>query len=191
MFGTDDATVRTVGELLDGAVVVVTGVMAAGKSTVAQALAERLPRSAHVRGDTFRRMVVGGRAEPSTDLSTEAKAQLRLRYRLAAQVADGYASAGFTAILQDIVLGSDLTDLVASIRARPRYVVVLALTADAVAGREAARAKTGYAADWQIGEFDRALRTETPQVGRWLDTSTLTVQETVDAILADLDAAAV
>lgn len=32
-------------------VVLVTGVMASGKSTVAQALAERLPRAAHVRGD--------------------------------------------------------------------------------------------------------------------------------------------
>ncbi|MEV7239508.1 AAA family ATPase, partial [Streptomyces sp. NPDC051020] len=45
------------------AVVLITGVMAAGKSTVAQALAERLPRAVHVRGDVFRRMVVSGRAE--------------------------------------------------------------------------------------------------------------------------------
>ncbi|WP_329202698.1 AAA family ATPase [Streptomyces sp. NBC_01435] len=42
------------------AVVLITGVMASGKSTVAQALAERLPRAAHVRGDVFRRMVVSG-----------------------------------------------------------------------------------------------------------------------------------
>ncbi len=34
-----------------------TGISASGKSTVAQALAERLPRSAHVRGDTYRRMI--------------------------------------------------------------------------------------------------------------------------------------
>jgi adenylylsulfate kinase-like enzyme len=40
----------------------VTGIMASGKSTIAQALAERLPRSAHVRGDTFRRFIVRGRA---------------------------------------------------------------------------------------------------------------------------------
>lgn len=32
--------------------------MASGESTVAQALAERLPRAAHVRGDLFRRMIV-------------------------------------------------------------------------------------------------------------------------------------
>lgn len=38
-------------------VIVITGIMAAGKSTVAQIIAERLPRSAHVRGDVFRRMI--------------------------------------------------------------------------------------------------------------------------------------
>jgi len=37
------------------AVVLITGIQAAGKSTVAQELADRLPRSVHVRGDVFRR----------------------------------------------------------------------------------------------------------------------------------------
>ena len=48
-------------------VVLITGVMAAGTSTVAQVLAERLPRAAHVRGDVFRRMPVSGRAEYEPD----------------------------------------------------------------------------------------------------------------------------
>ncbi|MFD1828890.1 hypothetical protein ACFSJS_04325 [Streptomyces desertarenae] len=50
-------------------VVLVTGVMASGESTVAQALAERLPRAAHVRGDVFRRMIVSGREEMLPDPS--------------------------------------------------------------------------------------------------------------------------
>lgn len=49
------------------AAVVITGISAAGKSTVAQALAERLPRSVHVRGDAFRRMVVNDRADMRSD----------------------------------------------------------------------------------------------------------------------------
>jgi hypothetical protein len=44
------------------AVMLITGIQAAGKSTVAQLLAERLPRPVHVRGDAFRRMAVDGRA---------------------------------------------------------------------------------------------------------------------------------
>lgn len=54
------------------AVLLLTGIQAAGKSTVAQLIAERLPRSAHVRGDVFRRMVVGGRAEMTPEGSPEA-----------------------------------------------------------------------------------------------------------------------
>jgi dephospho-CoA kinase len=44
-------------------IIAVTGAMAAGKSTVAQLIAERLPRAVHVRGDVFRRMIVSGRFE--------------------------------------------------------------------------------------------------------------------------------
>lgn len=80
------------------AIVLITGIQAAGKSTISQALAERLPRSVHVRGDVFRRMVVGGRAEMTPGPSNEALQQLRLRYRLAAQVSDTYFEAGFTVI---------------------------------------------------------------------------------------------
>ncbi len=72
---------------LSSAVVLITGVMAAGKSTVAELLAGRLPRAAHVRGDVFRRMVVSGREEMSPEETAEARSQLELRYRLSALVA--------------------------------------------------------------------------------------------------------
>ncbi|MER5176869.1 AAA family ATPase [Streptomyces sp. NPDC002896] len=171
-------------------VVLVTGVMAAGKSTVAQALAERLPRAVHVRGDIFRRVIVSGREEYGPDAGAEAEAQLRLRYRLSALTADEYAKAGFTAVVQDVVLGEHLRQYVSSVRTRPLYVVVLAPSPEAVAEREAARAKAGYGA-WTVADLDRSLRVETPRIGLWLDTSELTVSETVDAILSGRDEARV
>lgn len=166
--------------MLDG-VVLITGVMAAGKSTVAQALAERLPRAAHVRGDVFRRMIVSGREEYVPGVGGE-EAQLRLRYRLAAATADAYAEAGFTAVVQDVVLGEELTAYVDLIRTRPLHVIVLAPDPAAVTAREAGRAKTGYGA-WTVEDLDRGLRTQTPRIGLWLDSSALTVGETVDAII--------
>jgi dephospho-CoA kinase len=42
------------------AMVAVTGIPAAGKSTVADRLARHHSRGVHVRGDVFRRMVVAG-----------------------------------------------------------------------------------------------------------------------------------
>jgi predicted kinase len=170
---------------LRGAVVVVTGVMASGKSTVAQLLATRLPRAAHVRGDVFRRMIVAGRSEMAPGGPDDALDQLRLRYRLAALVADEYAAAGFTAVLQDIVLGPALTDYVAALRSRPRYLVVLAPRPDVVAAREAARDKTGYV-DWTVATLDDSLRHDTPRLGLWLDTSEQTAEQTVDEVLSRL-----
>jgi chloramphenicol 3-O-phosphotransferase len=167
-----------------GRVIVITGAMAAGKSTVAQALAERLPRSAHVRGDLFRRMIVSGRASlaPGTPLD-----QLELRYRLAASVADGYAAAGFTAIVQDVILGPDLAGFVDLITTRPRHVVVLAPSVEVLIKRETQRSKRGYG-EWTPADLDTSLREETPRLGLWLDTSDQTVDQTVDLILAHLRA---
>ncbi|WP_454197416.1 AAA family ATPase [Nocardia sp. Marseille-Q1738] len=166
------------------AVYLITGIQAAGKSTVAQALAERLPRSAHVRGDTFRRFVVNGRAEMSQDPSPEALAQLRLRYSLAAGTADAYADAGFTVVVQDVVLGEFLPWMADLIITRPLYVVVLAPRPEVVAAREAERGKDAYD-EFTVKGLDTVLRESTPRIGLWVDTSDLTVAQTVDKILAD------
>ncbi|MFI6174595.1 AAA family ATPase [Nonomuraea sp. NPDC051191] len=174
-------------------VVLVTGISASGKSTIAQALAERLPRSVHVRGDAFRRMVVRGRAEMTPraeEAADEAVRQLHLRYRLAAQTADLYFQAGFTSIVQDVVLGEDLERFTTWIRTRPLRVVVLAPDAAAVERRERERAKTGYGA-WTIAQLDATLRAGTPRIGLWLDTSGQTPDGTVAEIVARADEALV
>ncbi|MFE6491892.1 AAA family ATPase [Streptomyces sp. NPDC057748] len=173
------------------AVILITGVMASGKSTVAQALAERLPRAVHVRGDVFRRMVVSGRAEMVPGAYEEAAAQLRLRYRLSAMTADTYAGEGWTAVVQDVVLGEELARYVGLVRTRPLYVVVLAPEPRAVAEREAGRGKSGYGGGWTVESLDRVLREETPRIGLWLDTTGQTVEQTVDAVLAGLERARV
>ncbi|MFE5285511.1 AAA family ATPase [Nocardia sp. NPDC056611] len=164
------------------AVYLITGIQASGKSTVAQALAERLPRSAHVRGDVYRRFVVNGREDMSPDPTPEAVEQLRLRHRLAARTADAYADAGFTAVVQDVVLGEMLPYLIGEIRTDPLYVVVLAPSREAVARRESARTKKAYGT-FTVADLDIGLRDNTPPLGLWLDTSDLTVSETVDEIL--------
>lgn len=174
-----------------GRIILITGNMAAGKSTVAQALAERLPRSVHLRGDLFRRMIVNGRAEMNAELSAEAFHQLRLRYRIAAAAARLYLDAGFTVVYQDIIIGPMLAEVVDSYRELPLSVVVLCPQPNIVAARDAARGKTGYPDPAAVHVFDRVLREATPRLGYWLDTSELNVAETVDRILAHLSQAAI
>jgi chloramphenicol 3-O-phosphotransferase len=176
--------------MITGRVIVVTGAMASGKSTVADLLAERLPRSVHVRGDLFRRMVVNGRVDMGPEASPEALAQLRLRYELAVDTADRYAGAGFDVVLHDVVIGPELTDFVDRIATPDRYLVVLAPSVAALEQRERERAKTGYTG-FSPADLDRVLRDDTPRLGYWLDSSDLSPAATVDAILANLPAAAV
>ena len=171
-------------------ILLVTGIMASGKSTVAQLLAERFEKSVHVRGDLYRRMIVNDRLEVRPDAGSEELDQLRLRYRLAAQTAETYRDAGFTVVVQDVVIGSMLNEFLSYVRSRPFYVVVLCPDPTAVAAREAGRAKKGYGA-WTVEALDRVLREETPRVGLWLDSSALTPSETVEAILAKLEEGAV
>ncbi|HEY7069814.1 MAG TPA: AAA family ATPase, partial [Acidimicrobiales bacterium] len=128
----------------DHSLVLITGISAAGKSTVADGLARRFARGVHVKGDVFRRMVVAGRHEMTASPSAEALRQLRLRYRLAAQTADAYYQAGFSVVVQDVVIGPLLAAYVESMRTRPLTVVVLAPRPDVVASREASRPKRAY-----------------------------------------------
>jgi chloramphenicol 3-O-phosphotransferase len=172
-------------------VILVTGNMAAGKSSVAQALAERIPKSVHLRGDLFRRMIVNGQAAMDVTLSAEAQQQLLLRYQIAADVAKSYLGAGFTIVYQDIIIGSALADALASFEHDPLAVVVLCPRPDVIAAREAARAKTGYSDQAAIQAFDRILREQTPRIGYWLDSSELTVAETVETILGNFTRAAI
>lgn len=169
-------------EVPERAVVLITGIQAAGKSTVAQMLAERLPRSVHLRGDLFRRMVVNGRADMTPEPSEDAVRQLRLRYRLMANAADEYSREGFTVVAQDVILGEHLADVVGMIQRRPLLVVVLAPDVESVLAREAARAKNAYR-EWTVNLLDHGLRNDTPRLGLWLDTSTQTPEETVAEIL--------
>ena len=166
--------------------ILITGIMAAGKSSVAQRLAERLPKSVHLRGDVFRRMIVNGRATMDIELTPEAYAQLRLRYRIAATTANLYLEHGFTVVYQDIVIGPDLAEVVQSLQHHPLHVVVLCPSPATAARRDAERNKTGYDDRGAVDAFDRVLRAETPRLGLWVDTSNLNVEETVDHILANL-----
>jgi hypothetical protein len=170
----------------------VTGISASGKSTVGALLARRFARAAFLDGDVFYDMVVSGRVSMVPDPPAEALAQLRLRYRQSVATIESFREAGFTVVAADIVIGDLLTEYLAWLRSEPVHLVVLAPDVETVTRREAGRHTTAYGpGSWDAAGLDALMRAETPWLGLWFDNSRLTPEETVDAILAQADAARV
>ena len=161
----------------------ITGLMASGKSTVAELLAARQPRGVHLRGDVFRRMIVTGREEMTEQAGAEALRQLYLRYDPAACAARAYLEAGFTVMLQDNYYGPALGYMLDRLSGCPVEVIVLCPDAETVRRREAGRSKTGYTG-FSVESLYASFMRETPRVGLWLDNSAQTPEETADAICA-------
>jgi hypothetical protein len=173
----------------------VTGAQASGKSTIADRLARTFDRGVHVRGGQFYRWAVRGWVHFDDPDQQEARRLLTLRYRLSALVADEYAAAGFTAVAQDNIYGTDVATWLASISVRPVRLVVLRPSVAIVAERDAERhdriGKVAYRGEFTPALNDRAVGTIPRDVGLWLDTSAHTPDETVREILARADEAIV
>ena len=92
-------------------------------------------------------------------------------------------------VLQDIVIGPMLDEFVAMVPHRPFSLIVLTPEPAAVSERERGREKTGYV-DFTPDELDSIHRSRTPELGFWLDSTDLTVEETVDLALSELEGAA-
>lgn len=166
------------------------GVPGAGKTTVARALAGRFPRSAHVEGDLVgEQFIVSGLVPPQGPPADEARAQLALRRRNMCALADSFAAAGFVPVLDDVVVSvSVLEGYLAGLRFRPLLLVQLAPGLDVIRSRDGARDKHVFEM-WS--HLDTQLRTQMVGLGLWLDTSAMTVSETVREILARSDEAVV
>ena len=174
---------------MDKAIYVITGVMASGKSTVAEALARSVKKGVHLRGDVFRKMIVSGREEMCECPSKEALEQLDMRYQITAKVALEYYNHGFTVVVQDNYLGEKINYFIELLKSYPVYVIVLNPDISAITQRELKRGKKGYVG-FTVESLNKMFLSETPKIGLWLDTTEMTVEETVNEIIkrAELEA---
>lgn len=171
---------------MSSTIYLITGIMAAGKSTVSELLSHKLGKGVHLRGDVFRRMITAGREEMSAQPTEEAFCQLQLRYRLSAQAAKLYADNGFSVVLQDNYYGEMLPHMLSLLEGYPVRTVVLCPSVETVKQREKERNKTGYHG-FEAETLYASFLQETPRIGFWLDTSEQTPRQTVDAILTHFD----
>ena len=163
---------------------IVTGAMAAGKSTVAKTLAQHFEKSAHVGGDAFLRMIVKGTATMGPVLDTEALSQLHLRQDIATDAVRRFVGAGFTTVYQDILIGADFIRATSALADLAPRIVVLCPSVATLAQRDRDRAKTGYGDHFPPEVLANALERDTPRKGLWIDSSAMSVDEVVERILA-------
>jgi thymidylate kinase len=182
----------------DPCAVLVSGIQAAGKSTIGRSLAERFPKGAFLDGDWMRKLIVTGRADMKADPSEEAIRQLHLRYRNGTQLIDNLVASGFTAIHGETVLEDGLSSYPGWVKSRPLRIVLLTPDPKTVMEREIARGSRAYE-KWMIDgrSFEDAVRQfhewvqRTPKIGLRVDSTDQTPDETVENILARWDEAVV
>lgn len=165
---------------MERAVLVVSGIPGVGKTTIASLIARRLPRSAHIEAEVLMRFVVGGAVRPGDRPDDEASRQLRLRGRQVALLADSFLDAGFTPVIDDVVIGSRLDELRADLHSRPLLFVLLVPRLEVIRARNQGRPGKDVFEAWK--HLAAVAREETPRVGLWLDTSDQTPEESAREI---------
>lgn len=164
--------------------IVITGVQASGKTTVARALAKRFPRSVHIEADQLQRMILSGGVWPTKpeELEEEASAQLRLRLKNMCLLGRSFFDEGFTVVMDEIIIGDRWYHLQDEMTGYAFSLFVLAPSIDKVIQRDHARDKHTLGKEW-AHYLDTQLRDTMADKGSWLDTSHQTVEEVVKEIL--------
>ena len=98
-------------------------------------------------------------------------------------LADSFFEAGFTPVIDGVVIASHVESHRQAIASRPLLFVMLTPRADVVRQRDATRPEKHVF--HKYGHLDEVVRNETPRVGLWIDSSDMSADETVDTILRD------
>ncbi|MHB8188658.1 MAG: AAA family ATPase [Dermatophilaceae bacterium] len=164
-------------------VILVVGVPGVGKSTVARALAERLERAACIEGDLVQHhFTVTGLVGPGESPAEESHRQMQLRWRNCADLARNFWQAGFTVIVEHAVSRREWVDrFLQDVGPAAVSLVVLAPSLEVTLQRDRHREEKQVA--HLFAHMDAELRDDLSGLGWWLDTSELTVDETVDRLL--------
>ena len=169
-----------------GPIYFLSGAPGVGKSSTAKALANRFEKSVLIDIDYFRKLVLKGRSEPSANWTDETTRQIELAHIAVGKVAKTYSDAGF-AVVAEHCSSPDSIQLFVD-QAGPTK--IFCLKAEMPTNLERNRNRQGKSFDpADIEHFVLSLgdsmHKEHHHAGiNVLDTTNLTSEQTVEAILA-------
>lgn len=167
---------------LHGHVIVLTGPPGAGKSTVAQLLADRLTPSVHLHSDDFWRYIKQGWIAPYLP---EAHQQNQVVLQVLVSAAFGYAEGGYQVIC-DGVVGPwfiDLFRVTARERSLPLSYVILRPSQHTTLERATSRTDDALTDPEPIRSLHRQFSNLGGYEAHVLDSTALTAEATADGVL--------
>jgi adenylylsulfate kinase-like enzyme len=165
-----------------------TGTPGSGKSSVARALLQRFEFGLHLPVDDLREFVVSGISHPVPDWTEETGRQFRLARESAAFTAKLYANNGFAVVIDDVISSDDVSSIFEAVFAEFDFRKIF-LQPKLEVALERSRTRTNKNFDPSfLEETIRNIHTwmsaqELPKDWLKLDSSELSLEQTVDAIL--------
>ncbi|MFI7642326.1 AAA family ATPase [Nonomuraea sp. NPDC049400] len=166
--------------------IIVSGMPAAGKSTVTGLAARLLPRAARVKADDVSEMILRGGVWALGEPREEAVRQVELRNRNLAALTANFVDFGFSVLMDNLVVDrAELDFLVGLLAPRPVRLVTLAPGVESCRKRNATRDPEERTEFDDYHRLEADLRREFGDVGWWFDTSALSPEETAERLLRE------
>ena len=166
--------------------VIVSGMPAAGKSTVTARAARLLPRAAQVKGDAVNQMILGGRVWFMGEPRDEARRQDELCNRNMCALAGNFVDFGFTVFMDTVVADrAELDFLLTLLSPRPVRLVTLAPGVEVCRHRNATREPGERFEFGGYQQLEADMKRELGEVGWWFDTSALTPAQTAEQLVRE------
>jgi chloramphenicol 3-O-phosphotransferase len=173
-----------------GPIFLIAGTPGSGKTSVARELMQRYPFGLHIPLDDLRDWVVSGLAPPVPEWTEETTRQFALARHAAACTARLYADAGFAVAIDDVLFPVEAEVLFGeAFRGCAFHRVALRPSVEVALARNAARMTKPFDPAFltaTIRDLDQEMTTQPFAEYGWLvlDTSNLSVEESVDVILS-------